>query len=356
MTVVVVERPDGSYESTTTTTNSDKYGTDSTLENAISSGKVDGDINKLIDAINTIASYDATASYADLETAVQQVKTNQDAIAGLVAGTVPANSITTVELAPAAVENVNMADDSVGTDELIALSVTGAEIANTTITAGKFTTGAVDNAALGLNAVEANNITSGAVVETKIDAGAVTAAKLGTAAVTEDKIAANAVTAVKITDGAVTTAKLENDAVTADKLDTTGVTANSYTAADITVDENGRVTAASSNAPVDAQQLCKAWVNFNGQGTVSIRDSFNVSSITDNGTGRYTANLITAFADTNYVMVGTTMYTTTAPAGLLCRYDGAPKTTTTIAFKTSNSTNGSHQDQSEICLMLIGDQ
>lgn len=46
--------------------------------------------------------------------------------------------------------------------------------------------------------------------------------------------------------------------------------------------------------------LCRAWVNFNGTGTVAIRASFNVSSITDNGTGNYTVNFTTALADANY--------------------------------------------------------
>jgi hypothetical protein len=45
---------------------------------------------------------------------------------------------------------------------------------------------------------------------------------------------------------------------------------------------------------------CRAWVNFNGTGTVAIRDSGNVSSITDNGTGDYTVNFTTALADANY--------------------------------------------------------
>lgn len=44
----------------------------------------------------------------------------------------------------------------------------------------------------------------------------------------------------------------------------------------------------------------KAWVNFNGTGTVAIRAAFNVSSITDNGTGQYTVNFTTAMADANY--------------------------------------------------------
>ena len=46
----------------------------------------------------------------------------------------------------------------------------------------------------------------------------------------------------------------------------------------------------------------KAWVNFNGTGTVAIRASFNVSSITDNGTGNYTVNFTTALADANYAV------------------------------------------------------
>jgi hypothetical protein len=49
---------------------------------------------------------------------------------------------------------------------------------------------------------------------------------------------------------------------------------------------------------------CRAWVNFNGTGTVAIRASGNVSSITDNGTGDYTVNFTTAMPDTNYAFSG----------------------------------------------------
>lgn len=45
---------------------------------------------------------------------------------------------------------------------------------------------------------------------------------------------------------------------------------------------------------------CRAWVNFNGTGTVAIRGSGNVTSITDNGTGDYTVNFTTAMTDANY--------------------------------------------------------
>lgn len=73
-------------------------------------------------------------------------------------------------------------------------------------------------------------------------------------------------------------------------VDTDVLAANAVTYAKIGTTEQG--------------QLCKAWVNFNGTGTVAIRASYNVSSITDNGTGDYTVNFTTALADANYSAVG----------------------------------------------------
>ena len=57
-----------------------------------------------------------------------------------------------------------------------------------------------------------------------------------------------------------------------------------------------------------SSQLAKAWVNFNGTGTVAIRDSYNVSSITDNGTGDFTINYGTALNNSNYAISGITDY------------------------------------------------
>jgi hypothetical protein len=50
---------------------------------------------------------------------------------------------------------------------------------------------------------------------------------------------------------------------------------------------------------------CRAWVNFNGSGTPSIRASGNVTSITDNATGDFTVNFTTAMPDANYSAVST---------------------------------------------------
>lgn len=57
------------------------------------------------------------------------------------------------------------------------------------------------------------------------------------------------------------------------------------------------VPTVSGTAPL---YMCRAWVNFNGTGTVAIRASGNVSSITDNGVGDYTVNFTTAMPDANY--------------------------------------------------------
>jgi len=51
-----------------------------------------------------------------------------------------------------------------------------------------------------------------------------------------------------------------------------------------------------------ARGIAKAWVNFNGTGTIAARDSENVSSLTDNGTGDYTTNFTSAFANVNFTI------------------------------------------------------
>ena len=74
----------------------------------------------------------------------------------------------------------------------------------------------------------------------------------------------------------------------------TGTTASF--SGDVTLGTSVLATPAGS-AP---SYTCRAWVNFNGTGTVAIRAGGNVSSITDNGTGDYTVNFATALPDADY--------------------------------------------------------
>ena len=67
---------------------------------------------------------------------------------------------------------------------------------------------------------------------------------------------------------------------------------------------SGNLSFNSGYGSVATAYGCRAWVNFNGQGTVAIRASGNVSSITDNGVGNYTVNFTTAMPDANYAAIG----------------------------------------------------
>ena len=81
---------------------------------------------------------------------------------------------------------------------------------------------------------------------------------------------------------------------------------------------------------------CRAWVNFNGTGTVAIRASGNVSSITDNGTGDYTVNFTTAMVDANYSAVLTCNESAGGSGtGTIARMSGTA-TTSALPIQTVN--------------------
>jgi hypothetical protein len=66
------------------------------------------------------------------------------------------------------------------------------------------------------------------------------------------------------------------------------------------IDTSGNLLFNSGYGSAAIAYGCRAWVNFNGTGTVAIRASGNVSSITDNNTGNYSINFTTAMTDANY--------------------------------------------------------
>jgi hypothetical protein len=108
--------------------------------------------------------------------------------------------------------------------------------------------GTIGTAQIANNAITAAKIANNAVTSATISANQVTTAKIADNAITTAKISALQVTADKIANSTITQAKLATDSVGPDQLISTGVTAASYTVASITVDADGRITAASSGA------------------------------------------------------------------------------------------------------------
>jgi hypothetical protein len=105
-------------------------------------------------------------------------------------------------------------------------------------------------------------------------------------------------------DATVTTAKLADSSVSLAKLTATGTKdATTFLRGDNTFNSPSvaSLSTASGSAP---SYSARAWVNFDGDGTVSVRGSANVSSVTDQGTGDYTVNFSTAMSDTNFSCVG----------------------------------------------------
>jgi len=97
--------------------------------------------------------------------------------------------------------------------------------------------------------------------------------------------------------------------------------------------------ATTGNVLVDTTVgVCRAWVNFNGTGTVAIRASFNVTSITDNGSGEYTVNFTTAMSDANYSVVYGSGEGTAGSGLRIAAQSGNTTTTQRIAIRNLSNT------------------
>ena len=109
---------------------------------------------------------------------------------------------------------------------------------------------------------------------------------------------------------------------------------------------------------INQARIAKAWVNFNGTSTVAIRSSYNVSSITDNGTGDYTANLSTALSDTNGAAVAMTGYVDhTWGIPLYKDVSGSNPLTTTqfrVATVEPETSSVNYYDQEQVSILIFG--
>lgn len=107
------------------------------------------------------------------------------------------------------------------------------------------------------------------------------------------------------------------------------------------IDSSGQMHTTNGAGVVAKAYDCRAWVNFNGTGTVAIRASGNVSSITDRGTGQYTVNFTTSMSDANYSAIATSdQAQTRVPAGV--------SVTTALYPIDTETSSGAYNDAASI--------
>ena len=115
------------------------------------------------------------------------------------------------------------------------------------------------------------------------------------------------------------------------------------------------INAANNSTPEQvAQGRAKAWINYNGTGTVAIRDSFNVSSLTDSGTGLYTITFTNAMSNNDYCVQCTShMWEDNSDDN--SRISGATKMSTTSFRQCTIYGTGTYQDAQNNMAAVFGD-
>ena len=102
------------------------------------------------------------------------------------------------------------------------------------------------------------------------------------------------------------------------------------------------------------ERIVKGWINFNGTGVIVIRDSFNVDSIVDNGTGDYTVNWDTDFANANYSIEGWCSSDSAAGGIILSGPDDGVLVGSTELHALD--AGGAVRDVDYVCISAMGDQ
>ena len=124
----------------------------------------------------------------------------------------------------------------------------------------------------------------------------------------------------------------------------------------VSASANSMTIRGEGSAQTSIQQgLAKAWVQFNGSGTIAARDSFNHASLTDNGTGDYTSTATNAMSNDDYAGTLTGDVEGVSDFCIACTGDNATARTTTVIRVRIGDTGGLPQDSVTISASIHGD-
>ena len=117
------------------------------------------------------------------------------------------------------------------------------------------------------------------------------------------------------------------------------------------------IVAADGSSPVTLtkQSAAKAWVNFNGTGTIAARDSLNLSSLSDDGSGNYRVNLVNAMSNANYLYVGSAGYNTVGSNGVNFTASNGSVNMGASVFGVRVDLSGTNTDVTLVCTSAHGD-
>jgi len=112
-------------------------------------------------------------------------------------------------------------------------------------------------------------------------------------------------------------------------------------------------TAGSVDTQYDVNGSAKAWVNFNGTGTIAARDSLNLSSLVDNNTGRYDVNLTNSLNNDDFASVSCVGEVVSSAGDRSA--SNSPVDTNTVLVGTTSSNTGAYGDNDFVLTTIHGD-
>jgi len=114
-------------------------------------------------------------------------------------------------------------------------------------------------------------------------------------------------------------------------------------------------TAGSLTTDYVVNGSAKAWVNFNGTGTIAARDSLNLSSLTDSSIGNYSVNFSNNFTNANYASLGIQGNASASNPGSTGTIAVGQDASGLSSLETCNSNSGSNNDWAQLSHLSHGD-